>query len=74
MPPDTLQPQQQPRLPLPPSGLPPSPTGSLDIVALWNLLWSHRLLIVACGLVGGTLQLLFAAPRPPRARLEPAPG
>jgi predicted MFS family arabinose efflux permease len=29
---------------------------------------------VGCGLVGGTLQLLFAAPRPPRSRLELAQG
>jgi len=70
MPPDTLQPQQQPRLPLPPSGLPPSPTGSLDIVALWNLLWSHRLLIVACGLVGGGIATALALTATPLYRAE----
>ena len=42
-----------------------------DLMGNYDLAWKIG---VGCGLVGGTLQLLFAAPRLPPARLEPAPG
>lgn len=42
-----------------------------DRMGSYDLAWKIG---VGCGLVGGTLQLLFAAPRPPRSRLELAQG
>ena len=41
-----------------------------DLMGSYDLAWKIG---VGCGLVAGTLQLVFAAPRPP-SRLEPAPS
>jgi predicted MFS family arabinose efflux permease len=42
-----------------------------DLLGNYDLAWK---LGVGCGLVAGTLQIIFAAPRPPPSRLEPAPS
>jgi LPS O-antigen subunit length determinant protein (WzzB/FepE family) len=44
--------------------------GGLDIVALWNLLWSSRLLIIICGLVGAAIAATLALMATPLFRAE----
>ena len=44
--------------------------GSIDIVALWNLLWRNRLVIVACAIVGAAIATALALTATPMFRAE----
>jgi LPS O-antigen subunit length determinant protein (WzzB/FepE family) len=56
--------------PLPAGGAAAPATGALDIVALWNLLWSNRWLIVVCGLAGAGIATVLALTATPLYRAE----
>ena len=60
----------EPQASLPPAGGAATTAGSLDIVALWNLLWNNRLLIIICGFAGAAIATVLALIATPLYRAE----